>query len=120
MLIILDGYGLAAPSDSNAISLAKKPNLDRIFSEFDTKQLLASGDSVGLPDGQMGNSEVGHMNLGAGRIIRQSLSRINYSIKTGEFYKNEAIFSISYPKWSRHYRRWGLTRAQVYCNRDTI
>ena len=91
MLIILDGYGLAAPSDSNAISLAKKPNLDRIFSEFDTKQLLASGDSVGLPDGQMGNSEVGHMNLGAGRIIRQSLSRINYSIKTGEFYKNEAI-----------------------------
>ena len=91
MLIIMDGYGLAPASDSNAVSLAKKPNLDRIFSTYDTKQLIASGEAVGLPEGQMGNSEVGHMNIGAGRIIRQSLSRINYSIKTGEFKKNPAI-----------------------------
>ncbi len=90
-LIIMDGYGLAKPSATNAVSLAKKPNLDRIFKEFDTKQLDASGEAVGLPEGQMGNSEVGHMNIGAGRIVWQSLSRINNSIKTGEFNKNEAI-----------------------------
>ncbi len=91
MLIIMDGYGIAPASDSNAVSLAKKPNLDRIFSEFDTKTLQASGDAVGLPEGQMGNSEVGHMNIGAGRVVRQSLSRINYSIKTGEFNSNPVI-----------------------------
>ena len=90
-LIIMDGYGLAKPSATNAVSLAKKPNLDRIFSEYDTKQLDASGEAVGLPEGQMGNSEVGHMNIGAGRIVWQSLSRINNSIKTGEFFKNTAI-----------------------------
>ena len=91
VLIIMDGYGLAPASDSNAVSLAKKPNLDRIFKTFDTKELNASGDAVGLPEGQMGNSEVGHMNIGAGRVIRQSLSRIDYDIKTKEFFKNEAI-----------------------------
>ncbi len=90
-LIIMDGYGLAAPSDSNAVSLAKKPNLDEIFSKYDTHQLQASGEAVGLPEGQMGNSEVGHMNLGAGRIVYQSLSRINNSIKSGDFKNNEAI-----------------------------
>lgn len=90
-LIIMDGYGLAEASSTNAVSLAKKPNLDRIFSEFDTKQLDASGEAVGLPEGQMGNSEVGHMNIGAGRIVWQSLSRINNSIKTGEFNNNPAI-----------------------------
>lgn len=90
-LIIMDGYGLADPSTTNAVSVAKKPNLDRIFKEFDVKTLNASGEAVGLPEGQMGNSEVGHMNIGAGRIVWQSLSRINNSIKTGEFNNNEAI-----------------------------
>ena len=93
MLIIMDGYGIAPAGEANAISLAKKPNLDRIFATYDTKQLDASGDAVGLPDGQMGNSEVGHMNIGAGRVVRQSLSRINYDIKTGEFKKNVAILN---------------------------
>ncbi len=92
-LIIMDGYGLAPASSTNAVSLAKKPNLDRIFSTFDTKQLNASGEAVGLPEGQMGNSEVGHMNIGAGRIVWQSLSRINNSIKTGEFNSNPAILN---------------------------
>ena len=87
----MDGFGLADASAGNAVSLAKKPNLDRIFSTYDTKTLAASGEAVGLPDGQMGNSEVGHMNIGAGRIVWQSLSRINNSIKSGEFNKNEAI-----------------------------
>ena len=90
-LIIMDGYGLAEACPTNAVHLAKKPNLDRIFSEYDTKTLNASGEAVGLPDGQMGNSEVGHMNIGAGRIVWQSLSRINNSIKTGEFNSNPAI-----------------------------
>ena len=92
-LIIMDGYGLAEASSTNAVSLAKKPNLDLIFRSFDTKQLNASGEAVGLPDGQMGNSEVGHMNIGAGRIVWQSLSRINNAIKTGEFNKNPAILN---------------------------
>ena len=90
-LIIMDGYGLAKPCDTNAVSLANKPNLDRIFAKYDTKTLNASGEAVGLPDGQMGNSEVGHMNIGAGRIVWQSLSRINNSIKTKEFNSNPAI-----------------------------
>ena len=90
-LIIMDGYGIADPCCTNAVCVAKKPNLDRIFGEYDTKTLQASGEAVGLPEGQMGNSEVGHMNIGAGRIVWQSLSRINNSIKTGEFNSNEAI-----------------------------
>ena len=64
MLIIMDGYGLAEASKGNAVSLAKQPNLERIFKEYDTKTLEASGEAVGLPEGQMGNSEVGHMNIG--------------------------------------------------------
>lgn len=68
VLIIMDGYGLCQPSASNAVSLASKPNLDRIFKTYDTKTLEASGEAVGLPEGQMGNSEVGHMNIGAGRM----------------------------------------------------
>ncbi len=93
MLMIMDGYGLTNASNTNAVSMAHKPNLDRIFSEYDTKILDASGEAVGLPEGQMGNSEVGHMNIGAGRIVWQSLSRINNSIKTGEFNSNEAILN---------------------------
>ena len=103
MLIIMDGYGLAEPSSTNAVSLAHKPNLDRIFSEYDTKELQASGEAVGLPEGQMGNSEVGHMNIGAGRIVWQSLSRINNSIKTGEFNNNQAILNaINHAKETNH------------------
>ncbi len=90
-LIIMDGYGLDKPSQINAVSLAKKPNLDALFAKYGYKTLGASGEYVGLPDGQMGNSEVGHMNIGAGRIVWQSLSRINNAIKSGEFDNNEAI-----------------------------
>ncbi|MBE6137549.1 MAG: 2,3-bisphosphoglycerate-independent phosphoglycerate mutase [Erysipelotrichaceae bacterium] len=90
-LIIMDGYGFAPVSATNAVSVAKTPNLDKIFEEYNVKVLNASGEAVGLPDGQMGNSEVGHMNIGAGRIVWQSLSRINNSIKTGDFNNNEAI-----------------------------
>ena len=90
-LIIMDGYGLAKPSESNAVSLAKKPFLDKLFSEYPTNVLEASGEAVGLPEGQMGNSEVGHLNLGAGRVVYQSLTRINVAIKDGSFFNNEAF-----------------------------
>jgi len=90
-LIIMDGYGLAPDSPSNSVSLAKKPFLDKLFNEYPSNTLIASGEHVGLPDGQMGNSEVGHLNLGAGRIVYQSLTRINVAIKDGSFYKNQAF-----------------------------
>ena len=89
-LIILDGYGLRAETMGNAIANAKKPNLDRIFSENPGCQLQASGLDVGLPEGQMGNSEVGHTNIGAGRVVFQDLPRISKSIQDGDFFSNEA------------------------------
>ncbi|MFU8792453.1 MAG: 2,3-bisphosphoglycerate-independent phosphoglycerate mutase [Acholeplasmataceae bacterium] len=90
-LIILDGYGLAPDGDSNAVSLAKKPYLDTLFENYPTNTLEASGEAVGLPEGQMGNSEVGHLNLGAGRVVYQSLTRINVAIKDGSFFENKAF-----------------------------
>jgi len=90
-LIILDGYGLAPDSDSNSVSLAKKPYMEHLLNTYPNNTLLASGEAVGLPEGQMGNSEVGHLNLGAGRVVYQSLSRINVDIREGSFFSNEAF-----------------------------
>jgi 2,3-bisphosphoglycerate-independent phosphoglycerate mutase len=90
-LIIMDGYGLGEPSNSNSVYLAHKPYLDYLFSNYPNNTLIASGEHVGLPEGQMGNSEVGHLNLGAGRIVYQSLTRINVAIKDGSFYQNKAF-----------------------------
>lgn len=87
-LIILDGFGLRDVTKGNAVIQAKKPNFDRYMSEFPHSTLRADGEFVGLPEGQMGNSEVGHMNIGAGRIVYQSLTRVNISIREGEFAKN--------------------------------
>ena len=98
-LIIMDGYGLGEPSDSNSVYLAKKPYLDYLFKTYPNNVLIASGENVGLPEGQMGNSEVGHLNLGAGRIVYQSLTRINVAIKDGSFFTNPAFLSaINYAK----------------------
>lgn len=98
-LIIMDGYGLAPASPSNAVSEAKKPFLDALFKHYPNNTLQASGEYVGLPDGQMGNSEVGHLNLGAGRVVYQSLTRINVAIKDGSFYQNKAFLdAIDYAK----------------------
>lgn len=91
MLMILDGFGIAEASEGNAVSLAKKPNFDRLVKEFPTSELQASGMAVGLPDGQMGNSEVGHLNIGTGRIIYQELTRITKAIADGDFFENEAL-----------------------------
>lgn len=91
MLMILDGFGIAEKSEGNAVALAKKPNFDRLVKEYPNTQLQASGMAVGLPEGQMGNSEVGHLNIGAGRIVYQELTRITKAIEDGDFFENEAL-----------------------------
>lgn len=89
-LIIMDGFGLAPASDDNAVTLAKTPVLDRLFQEYAHTTLSASGLDVGLPAGQMGNSEVGHTNIGGGRVVFQDLPRISRAIDDGSFFKNDA------------------------------
>ena len=88
VLIILDGYGLAPASAGNAITTASKPNLDKLFSSYPCTSLQASGLAVGLPKGQMGNSEVGHTNIGAGRVVFQILPKISQEIENGKFFQN--------------------------------
>ena len=90
ILMILDGFGIAGDK-GNAIKAANKPNIDRLFSSNPVTQIGASGMDVGLPDGQMGNSEVGHTNIGAGRVVYQELTRITKSIQDGVFFQNEAL-----------------------------
>ncbi|MBQ8732709.1 MAG: 2,3-bisphosphoglycerate-independent phosphoglycerate mutase [Oscillospiraceae bacterium] len=90
-LIIMDGFGLNPETDGNAIVAARTPNLDRIFAECPKTELGASGMDVGLPDGQMGNSEVGHTNIGAGRVVYQELTRITKSIRDGDFFENAVL-----------------------------
>ncbi|MCL2151864.1 MAG: 2,3-bisphosphoglycerate-independent phosphoglycerate mutase [Oscillospiraceae bacterium] len=92
-MIIMDGYGLTAPSPGNAVANAATPVLDGLYSTCPNTTLLASGEDVGLPDGQMGNSEVGHTNIGAGRVVFQDLPRITHEIQSGVFFKNEALLS---------------------------
>lgn len=90
-LIILDGFALRSERMGNAVAQANKPNFDKYWNSYPHATLVASGEAVGLPEGQMGNSEVGHLNIGAGRIVYQSLTRVNVSIREGEFYKNETF-----------------------------
>ncbi|GEN29869.1 2,3-bisphosphoglycerate-independent phosphoglycerate mutase [Cerasibacillus quisquiliarum] len=90
-LIILDGFALRDEVIGNAVKQANKPNFDRYWKMYPHNQLKASGEAVGLPNGQMGNSEVGHLNIGAGRIVYQSLTRINLSIESGEFFKKDVF-----------------------------
>ena len=92
-LIILDGFGDRKEEYGNAIRAARKPNIDRIFSNWPRTDIGASGMDVGLPEGQMGNSEVGHTNIGAGRIVYQELTRITKSIADGDFFTNEALMA---------------------------
>jgi len=98
-LIILDGFGLRADSHGNAVSQASKPNFDRYWATYPHTTVTACGEAVGLPEGQMGNSEVGHLNIGAGRVVYQELTRISKSIRDGEFYDNETLLAaIRYAK----------------------
>ena len=93
MLVIMDGCGWREEEDGNAFKLARTPNLDRYFEKYPFTLLKASGEAVGLPAGQMGNSEVGHLNLGAGRIVYQELTRINMAIEDGSFFENPVLNS---------------------------
>ena len=91
LLLILDGWGQAPASEGNAVTTARTPNLDRALAGYPSGRLACSGEAVGLPEGQMGNSEVGHLNLGAGRVVYQDIVRISRSIRDGSFEANEVL-----------------------------
>lgn len=93
VLIILDGWGYAPASNANAISLARKPNYDRLLQEFPNTLIHTSGRYVGLPQGQMGNSEVGHLNIGAGRIVHMDITKIDLMIENGELFSNPTLLA---------------------------
>ena len=93
VLVILDGFGLTPPYRGNAITLARTPNFNRLVSHYRAVSLQASGEVVGLPWGEMGNSEVGHLSLGSGQIVYQTLPRIMRAISDGSFFTNEAFLS---------------------------
>ena len=93
VLMILDGYGLNEKKEANAVALANTPVMDELMSKYPCVKGNASGMAVGLPEGQMGNSEVGHLNMGAGRIVYQELTRITKEIQDGDFFKNEALLA---------------------------
>jgi 2,3-bisphosphoglycerate-independent phosphoglycerate mutase len=92
-LVILDGWGCAPPGAGNAVELARTPVFDRLWREYPHTRLAASGEAVGLPRGQMGNSEVGHLTIGSGRILFQDLQRVNASIRDGSFFRNDALLA---------------------------
>jgi 2,3-bisphosphoglycerate-independent phosphoglycerate mutase len=94
VLMIMDGFGIAPPSEGNAVNLAKKPNINSFYSLYPHGELIASGESVGLPANEVGNTEVGHLTLGTGRVIDQDLVRINKSIKNGSFDDNKAFLQV--------------------------
>jgi 2,3-bisphosphoglycerate-independent phosphoglycerate mutase len=91
VLVVLDGWGCAPPGPGNAVDLAETPVFDRLWAEYPHTTLKASGEAVGLPPGQMGNSEVGHLTIGSGRVLDQDLQRINRAIEDGSFFENEAL-----------------------------
>ena len=91
ILIILDGWGYRAETQANAIALARKPTYDRLLREYPNTLIHTSGPYVGLPEGQMGNSEVGHLNIGAGRIVHMDITRIDLMIQNGEFFSHPVL-----------------------------
>src|SRR5215469_3208132 len=102
VLVVMDGYGINRRNDANAVALASKPNLDRIEREWPHTQLATSGPAVGLPEGQMGNSEVGHLNMGAGKRVLQEFTRVSAAIHDGSFFQNSALL-----KAIEHVKRTG-------------
>ncbi|MFY9450270.1 MAG: 2,3-bisphosphoglycerate-independent phosphoglycerate mutase, partial [Bacillota bacterium] len=91
VLLIMDGWGINPKKDGNAVFLGNTPNLDRLSATFPTSRLQASGEAVGIMEGQMGDSNVGHLNLGAGRIVYQDLVRLSKAVENGEFFQNPEI-----------------------------
>src|ERR1022692_3966763 len=93
VLIILDGWGYRAETKANAIALARKPTYDRLLREYPNTLVHTSGPFVGLPEGQMGNSEVGHLNIGAGRVLFMDVTRIDRMISTGDFFRDPTLLA---------------------------
>jgi 2,3-bisphosphoglycerate-independent phosphoglycerate mutase len=110
VLMVLDGYGLNENPEGNAVAMANTPVMDKLMAECPFVKGNASGLAVGLPDGQMGNSEVGHMNIGAGRIIYQDLTRITKEINDGTFFDNKALLTAieNCKKNNSDLHLWGL------------
>lgn len=99
VFVSLDGWGIAPPSKGNAVYLAKTPNYKKLLADFPNTQVIASGESVGLPANEVGNSEVGHLTMGVGRVIYQSLERINFAVREEAFYQNRAFLdAMTYVK----------------------
>ena len=95
VLLVIDGLGIAPPSEGNAISLAKTPTLDKLYATYPHTELIASGEPVGLPATEVWNSEVGHLTLGAGRVVYQYLKRINAAIENSSFFGNKAFLQAA-------------------------
>src|SRR5438067_13221294 len=93
ILIIMDGWGLGKVKAADAIQHANVPFVNTLYNKYPNTTLVTCGEAVGLPEGQMGNSEVGHLNLGAGRVVYQELQRINVAIRDGHFYKKEQLLA---------------------------
>ena len=110
LLCILDGWGVSPDAKYNAVFSANTPNYDNFVKNMPNTTIHADGLSVGLPEGQMGNSEVGHLNIGAGRVVYQELTRITKSIKDGDFYNNQAILNAmhSAKKNGKQFHTYGL------------
>src|ERR1700736_993221 len=108
ILVILDGWGYRAETKANAIALARKPTYDRLLREYPNTLVHTSGPYVGLPDGQMGNSEVGHLNIGAGRVIHMDVTRIDQMISSGEFFKDPTLLAAMRHARTRRLHLMGL------------
>src|SRR5271155_468766 len=108
ILTILDGWGYCPASKGNAIHLARKPNYDRLLKDFPNTLIHTSGPYVGLPDGQMGNSEVGHLNIGAGRIVQMDITRVDKLIASGEFFRQPLLLDAMESARGRQLHLMGL------------
>src|SRR5579862_3232870 len=111
VLTILDGWGYSALTEGNAIAAARKPNYDRLLGEYPNTLVHTSGPFVGLPEGQMGNSEVGHLNIGAGRIIYMDVTRLDLMISSGEFFKDHTLLAAVHQAGTRRLHLMGLLSA---------
>jgi 2,3-bisphosphoglycerate-independent phosphoglycerate mutase len=118
-LVILDGWGCAPPGPGNAVELADTPNFDRLWREYPHMTLLASGEAVGLPPGQMGNSEVGHLTIGSGRILFQDLMRVNKSIEDGSFFENP-VLKAAFERGERTHLLGLVSRGGVHSHLDHV
>src|SRR5580700_3864851 len=102
VLTVLDGWGYRAETKGNAVALARKPTYDSLIKNFPNTLIHTSGPYVGLPDGQMGNSEVGHLNIGAGRVVHMDVTRIDHMIANGEFYSNPVLLAAMHHARAGH------------------